>query len=412
GFVPILSCFYAVFHPTEGPRVEVQVPPGSITESDDPTAFEEPLLDFDSIKNYIIPKEPLCDRMLILKCGAYRIVSHPMHISNPRYPRNFFLFNFCFVFYGDDEPTPYFPIIKELAQMFCTLEEQSQFLTNRKSSLSSAIEQVFEDLNHYYECMIPLDSANKINLKLFPLYAPPEEIKSYHVPITTVQLKRLTDPNWDPTMRRILGLIDGVSSVKRIADLADADYSIVKKCIQHLMYYDCVLIIDIFQFSNRYACTPDIELFATDDAMQAECASYVASPGAPVTSPVSLLWLYRSLHHGISVREWATHQKDKLYGIDIRRFITFGFIKRIIYRVHSHAVLSSVGDVRDEDAEDRLRRMSQKSSTVGAPDENAIFQRLLKGPRSMDWICSELNISQKEAVELLQRHGEWIFVHA
>jgi hypothetical protein len=69
--------------------------------------------------------------------------------------------------------------------------------------LKSIVDQIFEDLNNYCECFIPIDEANSINIKLFPLHRPPPRIKAFHVPISTVQLKAVMDVNWDPTMEKV-----------------------------------------------------------------------------------------------------------------------------------------------------------------------------------------------------------------
>ena len=48
-----------------------------------------------------------------------------------------------------------------------------------------------------------IDDSNAINIKLFPIYAPPPPVKAYHVPICTVQLELIMDVNWDLTMQKV-----------------------------------------------------------------------------------------------------------------------------------------------------------------------------------------------------------------
>lgn len=80
-----------------------------------------------------------------------------------------------------------------------------------------------------------IDSANTINLKLFPTYPNPAPVYDYQVPISTVNLEALIDVNWDMTMQRITRYINGVSSVKRIAEYADVETGLARMCMEHLL---------------------------------------------------------------------------------------------------------------------------------------------------------------------------------
>jgi nitrogen permease regulator 2-like protein len=175
--------------------------------------------------------------------------------------------------------------------------------------------------------------------------------------------------------------INGVSSVKQIALLADAEYRLTRSCIKHLLYYGCLLLLDIFSFSAIYAPTAEFSTtIASDEDMQRECARYVNTKFAPippetVVQPsdvignipvdqsileddddiwpvtasgkkldgVSIVQLFAALRQGMSVREWYTENSNALANIDLRRFITFGVIKGFVYRVHKYAFLTGDG---------------------------------------------------------------------
>ncbi|KAK9360389.1 nitrogen permease regulator 2 [Lipomyces starkeyi] len=395
GFPQILSLFYATFHPTEGTKVLYQVPPGSVVRSTDSSAFNAPLFDFESINSYIIPKPQLCNKLLTIRVNNYRIVSHPVHIWGSSYARNSFLFNFCFVFHKNADISAYNPVVRKLSKMFQALEEQNKFLSSSlmNEGLKSIVDQIFEDLNNYCECFIPIDEANSINIKLFPLHRPPPRIKAFHVPISTVQLKAVMDVNWDPTMEKIVEFIDGINSVRKIAELADTDYGLTRKCIQHLMYYGCVIVVDIFQFSNSYACTADISVLATDRHLGDECQSYVASPGAKKRNVCDLLEVYCSLHNGQTVKEWYIANRDQLRGIDIRRFISFGIIKGIIYRVNVFPVLEDINVSAANPIDKQLLRLTKKT-------------------KHFDDICTDIQIPRKQALQSLEAYGDVVLVRA
>lgn len=410
GFTPIIAIFYSAFHPTGGPQVLCQVPSGAIVPPSDPdsSTLQSPLFRFDVVKNYVIPKPQLCNRLVTFKVDKYRVVGYPVKISDPSYPRNHFVFNFSFVFQYEGESTVYETSIRRLARMFMALEEQSKFLSKRTTydMIDSLLQQIYQDINNYSECMIPIDESNTVNMKLFPIFPSPPDLKAYQVPISTVRLESMIDVNWDPTMEKIVPFVNGINSVRRIADLADADYDLVRKCIQHLMHYGCIIIVDLFQFSSIYAPTSEISMLIKDPAMMRECQAYVYHPGyttqrsrfashnsghssgihinsttsSPLStssssfstihnpkegpllnSPTTLFMLYRSLHQGQTVREWFNEYKKLLRNIDVRRFLSFGVIKRLIYRVHSYPISDSL---RPE--YEHLNRASRRSKPKSA----------------------------------------------
>lgn len=321
GFVPIHTIFYAVFHPTEGTKVRNEFPPGNLESNN---------INFDTIKNYVIPKPQLCHKLLTLKYKNYRLVSYPVTINSSFYARNFFSFNFVFVFPYDCETSPYEPAIARLGKMFRVLEEQNQILSkaerdpvyfdfksaettadqdnklnsekgtknlaqnqglalekyyqiltdieNNESNFSvkDLVMRIYQDLNNYSECLIPIDAGNAVDIKIFPLMTPPNSrISIEDVPTSTVNLNKVIDVNWDPTMLKIVPYIDGLNSIAKIAKLSDSDPDLVVECIKHLIYYNCVLLSDIFQFSNIYAPASLLRMFLTDTTLSSECQLYV-----------------------------------------------------------------------------------------------------------------------------------------
>jgi len=180
----------------------------------------------------------------------------------------------------------------------------------------------------------------------------------------------------DLTLTRTLPFINGIHSVAQIARLADTDLNLTRKAIRHLLYYGCVILLDVFQFGAVYACTPEVGAFVEDGEAWAECLRYVSYPshtpgpssagaaGAERSSDASdedededngnrppaaseeqprvecetLVRLYTSLRQGQTLHKWVLDHVDLLAGIDVRRLITFGVIKGFLYRVHKYAV--------------------------------------------------------------------------
>lgn len=547
GFVPIIAMFFALFHPTEGTKVVHQVPRGAIVptiNSKNSPTQTEPLFDFDAIKNYVIPKPALCNKLLTFKIGTYRVIGFPANIYSPHYARNSFTFNFCFVFPYESDTMPYEGNIKRIGKMFRALEEQSQILSksekgyevffknsadddttklakklkstlgiskhiseNQKylkivedwdeggnqmvvtnldapgrstgskpkfSSLKSLIQQIFQDLNNYSECMIPIDAANSVDIKLFPIFPPPPEVNAFDVPIATVKLDSMIDSLWDPTMLKIVPFVNGINSIQQISELSGTDFELARLCIQHLIHYKSVAIMDIFQFDNSYAATAQIGDFLTDCTMAEECQIYVISASGtfdgiplqssrnsvnssnasyhsssiqiagthcgsasyksdshtgPGTSPLpfshsiisesadiaarfgtssgrrsnsetkrrppmnshinsantlskrviytlpsksTLFSLYRSLNQNITVRQWYIEHSEALEHIDVRKFITFGVLRGLIYRVRSYPVISKLANTIEFGISDleKMKKIHESNNNVSERTKN------------------------------------------
>jgi hypothetical protein len=109
----------------------------------------------------------------------------------------------------------------------------------------------------------------------------PPDVQDWHVPTPLLDLKKLQEPNWDLTMTKarsspspfsfplyrhlcpsrkanpvsspscapaqVVSYIDGIRHVKKIAECADATPHFTRVCIQHLLYYQGCMLLDIFQ---------------------------------------------------------------------------------------------------------------------------------------------------------------------
>ncbi|MCJ1484253.1 Nitrogen permease regulator 2 [Schaereria dolodes] len=446
----IKAIFFAKFDVHEGPKVVHQVPDNSIVSSSPTT--NPALFHFPSISSYIIPQQSFCSHAISLSTSTYRILGQPICLSSPKYERNEYIFNFCLVLASSASASAYASVVNKVNTLFQHLEETSQFLSKDTSApntgkIHALCEILLEDLNNYCECMIPIDASNTLNIKLFPTYPPPPRILPHHVPLSTVRLSTLTDSNWDLTMLLILPYINGLNSVKQIALLADADHKLVRTAIAHLLYYGCILVLDIFQFGGIYAPTAEMATFVTDTDMQAECLKYVLLlpdtrlPGAAADNNAALAsagygvdidgtklveW-YCSLRQGQPLKSWCVEHADVANVIDMRRFITFGVIKGFLYRVHKYAIAttatspeateSGIGAAAAAAAASRRKRRSGKGSrkgkevVLGPGQEDDELTKFLDGTHCFDEICTELMISEKELMGKLKAMGDVQIIH-
>ena len=116
-------------------------------------------------------------------------------------------------------------------------------------------------------------------------------------------------------------------------------------------YYQVIMMIDIFQYSNMYTLRKSVQWLADEPHVREECGPYVTRPGLtrcsavwPIIADVpcaemdtpdwpKLLHLYSRLKPGITVLEWMQEYNVQDLGIDVRRFVSFGVVKVSSYFV-------------------------------------------------------------------------------
>jgi hypothetical protein len=241
-----------------------------------------------------------------------------------------------------------------------------------------------------------IDDANTINMKLFPIHRHPPPIKAWHVPISKIKFAEIIDDTWDLTMKKVINHIDGIKDVRRIAHDADVALDLTKIALQHLLYYDCILMLDIFLFGNIYAPTAEINDFLADkDGLQDECADYVYING-PRLSNFLLCRLFTSLCTSRTLKEWLKMHIDQglnvLNYVDVRRFIQFGVIKGLIYRVHKYAVSSQY-----------LASIISGQSVPTDRVRGDPLQRYTDGCHCFDQIITEMNITDAKIMDQLRK---------
>ncbi|ORY26339.1 nitrogen permease regulator 2-domain-containing protein [Naematelia encephala] len=395
-FLPqIVGLFYATFDPRLGPTVLHQVPENLITStspdenrsrsgsrSRDRSRAESPLstfLDFSPISDYVIPKKSLHGKLVsLLTTGfddgervEYRIMGFPSVLTGEggRYQRNEYMWNLCFVFHASSSLEAFEPVVRKCARILRSAELDSAYLSSPNpdhTPLPAVLEQLFEDLNSYSETSIPLDGFNSLELKLFPFFPNPPECEDWHVPIALVDLNALKDDNWDITAARVAEHINGVHHVRRIAQLADADPALTRETIRHMLYYQVVMMIDIFQYSNMYTLKPNITRLAADETIINECGAYVTRGGTTPSWPI-LLRLYSKLLPGVTVASWIESEDVLSLGVDPRRFVSFGIIKGFLRRVHRWPIMLEKGSPLIDHPEHTKRRVGfDKSTRIGS----------------------------------------------
>ncbi|KAG2775519.1 hypothetical protein JG687_00002920 [Phytophthora cactorum] len=327
----IKGLFYSEFDNVAGPVILFQAPENVLSNEV-----------FDSVSGYIIIDKALCGKIITVRAQQMKIVGYPVCIEDDKYHRNALLFNIGFVFDELVETAPYRPILRKLGALVEGMEKESGFLynANKKELLGTILPQILRDLTLHGECTIPVDTANIVNLKLFPTLQDPASVFEYQVPVAIRDLRALLENSaeWDLALQQIVPFIDGVRYVKRISLEADVEIAIVKKCVRQLLYYGCVTLIDIFLHSNIYANTPKISVLANDPKLQAECAVYISKSGHAPPSFARIFALYCSVQPSLRMSDFCVVYSESLALIDVRRFITFGLIHGFLRRVHRYPI--------------------------------------------------------------------------
>ncbi|KAF5381045.1 hypothetical protein D9615_004038 [Tricholomella constricta] len=357
-FLPrIQSVFYSVFDVHQGPKIVYQVPEGliavpeSLVTPNSPVDYHRDrsvrsassnavLFHFDDISKYIIPPSQLCGRLVTCSTKNHRVIGFPVELRG-KYERNYFRYNLCFVFDRSADLSCYEPIVRKVSRVLSSCEKESGFLYNSETSpaIHAILEQLYEDLNSYSETSITIDRFNSIELKIFPFYPNPPPVKDWMVPLALINITKRVEDNWDLTMVKVCNFIDGTNHVSRIAHLADCDLALTRQAISHLLFYQVIMTIDIFQYSNMYTLANSIQWLADEGHVRDECGPYVTKPGHSIPDWPKLLRLYSRFKPGKTVLEWMETYKVHHLGIDVRRFTSFGVIKGFLRRVHRYPIL-------------------------------------------------------------------------
>ncbi|KAJ1657845.1 Nitrogen permease regulator 2 [Dispira simplex] len=333
---------------------------------------------FDLVSTFLIPHAELNRKLIVYYTEHYQIMGFPVVIKGEKYTRNELSFNCGLVFERDAQTTCFEPIIKKIAQLLELMEHGIEFLRRpeKKSCLGPILSQLYMDLNQYNESRIVYQPWFDFNLKLFPPLKDPPTIEDYDVPVLTSDLGRVVDDMWDMTLVRVLEHINGVSHVKKIAELCDIDLALVRSCLQQLYYYECIEVVDVFKFSNIYALRPDVVRTIQKTVNPDEFVAYVTYPETKPATFQDIIRFYFNLKPGLTVSRWMEKTNIVSFNVDVRRFIIFGMVKGLIYRIHKYPI-------------------SMQPASCFPNNVSKFFS----GQYHLDAICTQLNMSEEDMEE-------------
>ncbi|TKA41518.1 hypothetical protein B0A54_06405 [Friedmanniomyces endolithicus] len=373
------AVFYARFHPERGPAIVHQYPNGSIIAAlADQDDSRQTLVSWSDVSAYIIPPYEVCNRPFSICADGHRVLGFPISLEDPKYERNRFTFNVCFVLDEELDTRPWLGIVNKTATFVQALEEEDGLLQTEEDLpglrwageegypaestgvVYKLLKSIVEDLNAYEETCIRLNSYHVLNLRLVHPQPPPPKVQAWDVPLLIRDLPSPEHWTWDLTLQRIHSYLDGVNPIQRIAELADVELKLVKRAVRELVHHDRAFLLDLFHFQAIYTPTRDFACPFFNPSLTPHNLSL--SPSTPLHSFVQ------------------THYTALLaHRIDIRRFITFGTTKGFLRRVHRYALaLDNNLGLRSETSRTGEDSSPAKSKSKSNEDAVREFERAWK----------------------------------
>lgn len=388
---PLQCILFSEFDNELGTRLSYQYPVNTISSAV-----------FDSISDILIIEPELCNKLIEFNTQQYNILSIALVFHSSIYARNTYYCNLSMYFVRDVSQSNtiismYKPVLYKLSQYLSTLELQSYYLSsiNNTAVRNDLLQKVCQQLNTYGETNITVNNSNRINLKLYPILDMPPHVNTYDVPIQLINIQSIQRTEWDLTLCELINYIDGVSTIYRISVLSGIHITLVIKCIEQLLYYRCIQLIDCFQYTNIYQTTDKLHLFIqSDPTIQSQCCIAVALyTNQRIPQFHYIIKLLSLFHRNNNVKSIIYQYRPAQYNIDIQKLIVYAATNHIIQRIYCYPIC--VDRMYDRDQHDQY---TQK------------ILSLIDNQRHIDSICCELNTSHIDVINTLTAISSIVFI--
>lgn len=308
------------------------------------------------------------------------------------------------------------------------------------------------------------DQANLLSLKLYREPPnPPPLIHDYDVPILLIDKTILEKIPWDITAHRILPHINGQSCARKISLDAEVDLQCGKRCLRVLLFYQyralhfisrhafdthsfffflycrCILISDIFAFSNVYVTTsrvlgarslpflsliPSLELSNPNHFSEIEPFCSINNSSFPSRENIFrfLLLLRPGISRfthlilmllGISIGEIIAEYPKLIRNIDLSRLLGISQHLGLIQRVRKYPILNKDNNTQLKisqhfgmaDSRSKLppksghRPISSQSGQAQHEPDTAVTNQTTSCGPSTDEICCIMDLSRGDIEE-------------
>lgn len=220
--VSLQSVFLAEFDNHIGPKIVYQTPENVLSVDL-----------FDMVSDFIITTAELCGKVVTCQVFNQKIMSYCVLFKDDKYERGTLLFSVGFVFDKTFDCESYQPVLSKFGSVLETLEDESEFVSNpdTKGFLKTIVTKIYEKMNSHGECLLLVNDANKIQLKLFPWLETPPMVDECEVPVRIRDIETYMSGEWDLTLREVIGFIDNFNTVKHIAQLSGMPNLTSNSCV-------------------------------------------------------------------------------------------------------------------------------------------------------------------------------------
>lgn len=383
---PIRCIFLCEFHPTAGPKITCQVPDNYISKDI-----------FDTVSHYIIPKVQLQRCTLTVTLLGSKILGFPVQINDKKYARNAYYFNVCFVCDAWARTVHLEPVVKKLTEYLLSMELETQWLSKQSQSedareLGSLMRQVMQDINSKRVCTLTVGTTTT-HLTVVRVNSDPAPVKDHQVPVFLYSQSSFVSDQWDLTTNQILPYIDGFNHVSKIAALSDVEISLVRACVQNLVYYGVVTLVPIFQYCAVYSATPKLRQLWLCAGLQKQCVEFCARSARQQPKVSDAFRMYAGMTYGSTVRDLCKKLKPQDLGINERKLVLFGVLEGLIRRVYKYPVTLQHND----------------ESNV-SPDHSQPLVRTYNGLVCLDELCCQSGLSTAQLEEQLEKDSNVAFI--
>ncbi|XP_059052151.1 GATOR complex protein NPRL2 [Achroia grisella] len=383
---PIRCIFLCEFHPTAGPKITCQVPENYISKDI-----------FDTVSHYIIPKVQLQRCTLTVTLLGSKILGFPVKIDNKKYARNAFYFNLCFVCDAWARTVHLEPLVKKLTEYLLSMELETEWLSKQSTSgdakqLTTLMKQVMQDINSRRMCTLTVGTTTT-HLTVVRVNTDPTPVKDHQVPVFLYSRQSFVADQWDLTTNQILPYIDGFNHVSKIASLTDVEISLVRACVQNLVYYGVVTLVPIFQYCAVYSATPKLRQLTRCAGLQRQCVEFCARSSRQQPKVNDLFRMYAGMTYGSTVRDLCRRMKPQDLAINERKLVLFGVLEGLIRRVYKYPIT-----VHNDD-----------TASVSSDHSQALV-RTYNGLVCLDELCCQGGLSTVQLEEQLERDSNVVFI--
>lgn len=327
----VKAILFCEFHPTHGPKIICQDPPNGFDSKE-----------FASLSAYVIPKTGLQGQLMTVNSLGKKVIGFPVALVDSRFERNRYIFNLCFVCEASKRTVQYEPLVRKLARYLTQLEYECRFLTQMNpESMILMLEQIRHQLNESNSCSYTVTDSTRIHLKVVNVHRDPRDVLDHEVPVLSQQIE---PSEWDLTTQQLLPYIDGFRHIAKISTDASVEVSLVKACIQNMIYYGLVSLIPIFSYASSYVATSKLPELLYNQPLQSKCRESVRlstiEPHNSAPTLNAIFALYCCFRAPLTVRDVGTLCNPEGLGIDIRSIVKFGLLHGLLRKLDYYPVLT------------------------------------------------------------------------